>query len=230
MSAHSTDGNDWRTLPVYTVSQAATLAKTSHATIRRWLYGYEAPGHRMEPVLERRPKKGEQRAEISFLTLAEIVVVSAFRKRRVRLDRLRRAHGFAKHFYGIEYPFAFIKFKTDGAHVLLQYEKKEPGPTLLAADQGGQLALPGHVVEALEHFDFESEFASRWFPVSKDIPIVVDPRFAAGKPSIPERGVTIETLNKRWKAGQSIAFIARDYKLNKEIVESALQHAENLAA
>lgn len=184
----------------------------------------------MEPVLGERPRKKEQRAEVSFLTLAEIVVVSAWRKREMKLDRLRRAHDFVKSRFHIEYPFAHVEFKTDGAHMLMQFEQAEPGPKLLAADMSGQEILPGHVVTELERFDFEAEFAARWFPISKDVPVVIDPRYAAGKPSIVGRGVTVETLYKHWRAGQEIDFIAEDYELDKKLVELVLQRAERFAA
>lgn len=206
------------------------MARTSPSTVRRWLYGYEAPGHRMRPVFGKRTAVGERRPEISFLVLAELLVAAAFRKKRIRLERIRRAHDYAREHFGVEYPFAHLRFETDGRHILYRFQQEEAGESLLALDQYGQWTLPGDVVDALESFEFEDELASRWFPLGKDVPIVVDPRFGAGKPTIVNRGVTVETLQKRWQAGQTIAFLAQDFRLDKGVVELALQKAESLAA
>lgn len=221
----------WRIRAAYTVSQAARLAKTSPANVRRWLYGYQAPGHQMKPVFGPKQRDREQRAEVSFLVLAEIIVVAAFRKRNVKLERLRRAHAYAREMLGIEYPFASLRLRTDGVHVLSRFEEEEPGDSLLELDEYGQLTLPGVVISALEQFEFDdSQLALRWFPAGRSKPIVVDPRFAAGRPTIAHRGVTVETIYRRWKAGQPINFIASDFKLRRDIVEAALQYADALAA
>src|SRR3972149_3647087 len=91
----------FRTGKAYTVPQAARLAHSSSATVRRWLKGYEVPGHRMTPVFGRKieaPEAGP--LLVSFLELVEIVVVARFRQgadghHRVPLERLRQAHDFA---------------------------------------------------------------------------------------------------------------------------------------
>jgi uncharacterized protein (DUF433 family) len=142
---------------------------------------------------------------------------------------LRRAHTFARESFGLEYPFASLRLKTDGTHVLRQFEESEPGPSLVL-DLYGQLTLPEPVVKAIETFDFEQELAARWFPMGKDIPIVIDPRYGAGRPTIPNRRLTIETIHKRWLAGQSFQFIAEDFDLEPAAVEDALRYAEKYAA
>jgi len=227
MATSNNELNGWRTSPTYTVAQAAKLASTSSATVRRWLYGYESERARMRPVFGTKKKTKEASVEISFLQLAEIVVVSRFRHRHVKLERLRRAHRYARDSLHIDYPFAWLKLKTDGAHVLSVFQEQEPGERLVSLDQYGQFTLPGDVVKTLELFDYEEEFAARWFPIGRHVPIVIDPRYGAGKPTIPERRLTVETIYKRWRAGQTIKFIASDFKLLPSLVETTLQYVEN---
>ena len=62
----------------YTVSRAARLAGTTPQNVRRWLYGYEAPGHKMKPVFGPQP---DGPPAISFLQLAELIVVARYRQR-----------------------------------------------------------------------------------------------------------------------------------------------------
>ena len=229
MTTSTKELNLWRTRPAYTVTQAAKLASVHSTTVRRWLYGYESEGARMRPVFGTKKKTKEANVEISFLQLAEIVVVGRFRHRSIPLERLRRVHRYARDAFHIEYPFASLKLKTDGAHVLSVFQEREPGASLLSLDRFGQWTLPGDVVKTLELFDYEEEFAARWYPIGRNVPIVIDPRYGAGRPTIPERRLTVETVYKRWKAGQTIKFIAADFKLLPSLVEITLQYAENYA-
>lgn len=222
--------NGFRTKPAYTIPQAAKLAGVSSITVKRWLYGYERPDARMRPVFGDKKRAREVKFQISFLELMEIVVVGRFRHRTVKLERLRRAHKYARDEFHVDYPFAYFKLKTDGAHVLRAFEERERGTSLLSLDQGGQWTLPGDVVKTLEDFDFEEEFAMRWFPVGRTVPIVIDPRYGSGRPTITDRRVTVEEIHRHWKAGQTIDFIAEDFKLEKSLVETTLQYAENYAA
>src|SRR3712207_2622998 len=63
----------------YSVGQSAELARTTPATVRRWLMGYSVPGHRMLPVFGGQ-RRGSGPLVVSFLELAEIVVVARFRQ------------------------------------------------------------------------------------------------------------------------------------------------------
>ena len=130
--------NEWRTGPMYTFTEAAHLADVSPATVRRWMYGYTSPTGRMRPVFGTQNRIKEQGAAVSFLQLAEVAVVGRFRRRNVTLERLRRAHSFAHEHFRLEYPFASLRLKTDGVHVLHQFEESEPGASLLALDRFGQ--------------------------------------------------------------------------------------------
>ncbi len=78
--------------------------------------------------------------------------------------------------------------------------------------------------------DYERNLAARWYPVGKTVPIVVDPLYSSGLPTIIGRGVTIQTIYKRWKADQPISFCAGDLELETSLVERALQHADKIAA
>ena len=229
MTTLASVSNAWRIRPAYTISQAAKLAGVSSNTVRRWLYGVENPSTKMRPVFGRKNKLKEAAVEVSFLQLAEIVVVGRFRQRKVKLDTLRQAHGYACTALNLDYPFAWLHLKSDGIHVFSDFEKDHPDASLLTLDKNGQLTVPGNVIKALELFDYEEEFAARWYPIGRSVPIVIDPRYGAGRPTIPERRLPIASIYNRWKAGENIGFIASDYSLSRKLVETALQYAENYA-
>lgn len=229
MEATIETSNLWRTRPVYTIAQTAKLADVHPITVRRWLYGVDNASTKMRPVFGIKDKTKEYAAEVSFLQLAEIVVVSRFRQRKLKLDTLRQAHTYACKELNLEYPFAWLHLKTDGVHVFCDFEKEHPDAKLLTLDKKGQLTLPGNILKALELFDYEEEFASRWYPIGRNVPIVIDPRYSAGLPTIPYRRLPVASIYNRWKSGEKINFIASDYALDRKLVETTLQYAENYA-
>ena len=212
----------WRISPNYTITQAARIAVTHPINVHRWLYGSDYIHTQMKPVFGKR----EEIPRLSFIELAEIIVVARFRKKGVKLSTLREAHEYSSGLLKIEYPFAHMILKTDGANVLAAFEEDHPKASLMAMNKHGQLTLPQEVIEALELFDYEKEFAARWFPAGREVPIVVDPRYSAGQPSIPNRRLPIDILYNRWKAGEAMRYIASDYALPKNVVEEALRYAE----
>ena len=158
---------------------------------------------------------------------------SRFRTRRIKLERIRAAHDYAKNEWNIEYPFASLKLDTIGGHIIQRFEQEHPGQSLLVMDSyGTQGTLPGLVTKTLATFEYDSlELVLRWFPQGKNVPIVIDPRFNVGHPTIPDRRVRIETIYKRWKsAKQSIEFIADDLRLERQVVEEVLRYASDKVA
>ncbi len=90
--------------------------------------------------------------------------------------------------------------------------------------------MPEPVSQAVDQLEYEQDLATRWFPVGKAVPIVVDPRLSTGLPTILGRGVTVLAIRKRFKAGLRIEFIAEDFEMEPSLVETALQYWEQIAA
>jgi uncharacterized protein (DUF433 family) len=222
----------FRTGKAYTVSEAAKLAGTTSATVRRWLQGYDQPGHQMDPVFgPARKADAGQPLMVSFIELIEIVVAARFRKGRpanrpLSLERLRMARAFAETALGVAYPFASLKLLEAGGHVLHEFEAQVGEPSYLALDLGGQWVLPLLVREEMEHnIDFDSQFAERWFPRGRDAKLVIDPRVAAGRLTVAGYGVTVDTLQARWRHGEPVESLARDYGIPHAMIEEILQQA-----
>lgn len=214
----------------YSVAQAARLARTSPQTVRRWLLGYGAPGHSLAPVLGRDRSQSGQPLSLSFLELIEIIVVARFRQgsrgtRPVPLDRLRQAHAYARERFGLPYPFASLRLREWGGHILHEFDAANPGTSTLALDRHGQWVLPYLVDSEIEHVDYEGLWAQRWFPAGREIPLVVDPHLAGGRPTILGTGVTVDTIRQRFAAGESIEFLAQDFEVPSSAIEQALRFA-----
>jgi uncharacterized protein (DUF433 family) len=222
---------------MYTIGEAARLANVAPVTVRRWLFGYAPdprfPHWRTPPVFG---DKDQASPFVSFLQLVEIVVAADFRKvSRVTLERVRQVHGNARDEFAIEYPFAHddLGLETLGGHVVRWlHGNGSDNPRAQAVDSLSQFSLPGLVAARLEQFDYEQRLAARWYPAGKGIPIVVDPLFSAGLPTIAGRGVTVGAIYRRWKASpdENIDFIADDLQLDAQLVERVLKYADKIAA
>jgi uncharacterized protein (DUF433 family) len=205
--------NRWRTQPMYSYREVAELAHVS--------VGSEHG--RVQPLFKQH--RVEDRA-CSFLVLVEIVVAANFRKAEgVPFARVKQTHDNAESLYKLQYPFARVELKAIGGHIVRVL--RVPGASLQAVDSPEQYTIPDLVQQIIEdQLDFELDLASRWYPVGKKIPIVVDPKISAGLPVVKGRGVTVETIFKRFKADQTMASIARDYQLERGIVEKVIQFRE----
>ena len=220
--------NGWRTASMYTFSEAAQLARVSTATVKNWLLGYTVRGYDVPPLFP----FGDSDM-VSFIQMIEIMVAARFRKstmgRSMSFRKVRQAYLNAQETWDLEYPFAHLKLEALGGHIV-HFLKEDSSASFQALDAPLQWTLPGLVRETISQLDYEYDLVSRWFPIGKTVPIVIDPRLSTGLPTILGRGVTVQAIRKRFKAGLKIEFIAKDYQLEADLVETALQYWEQVAA
>ncbi len=215
--------NSFRTTRLYTIGEAARFAKVTPETVRRWLFGTVDQA----PVLNYGPDR--EKYVVSFLELVELVIARRFRRRNVRIERIREGHDYARTELGIPYPFAWQNLAVQGGRILREFQEKNPGSPLVELNEGQQATLPGMVLvefEALEWAD--DEFAERWFPCGKQVPIVIDPQVGAGAPTVVGRRLTVQSIYKRRKAGYSMTRIAKDTGMRVDDVDQILLYANDV--
>ena len=222
MTNISANGNGWRTQPMYSFKEVARLSGLSISTVRNWLLGYTVEERKVSPLLKVPPDT----TCCSFINLIEVMVAARFRKAEgTRYEVVKRTYENAKKLYSLEHPFANSKLqlRAIGGHIVHMIRKKG---SLQAIDTPEQYTLPNLVVEMIEQLEYELELASRWYPVGKQIPIVVDPYISAGVPTIDGRGITVENIEKRFYVGkQTWEFIAKDLELEQGVVEEVIRFA-----
>ncbi|MBI4321352.1 MAG: DUF433 domain-containing protein [Chloroflexi bacterium] len=160
---------------------------------------------------------------MSYLQLVEVAFVATFRQLGVPLQRIRKARDYLAQKFDSEHPFAEIRLKTEGHHVLLDLQEVEPDAdlgVLVVADKDGQEAWQGMVGERFAEFDYESGLAVRWYPEGKSQPVVIDPRIYFGAPTVC--GIPTWAIKGRYEAGESIDEIAADFELGDEQIVYAL--------
>lgn len=222
--------NGWRTESMYSFSEAARLAEVSVTTVKNWLFGYTVRGQVVPPLMPSRDV-----SMVSFLQMIEIMVAGRFRKstsarKPVPFKVVRAAYSNAQKLYDIEYPFAHMRLESLSGHIVNFLKAGASADSFQALDFPEQWTLPGLLKDTIDQIEYEHDLASRWYPIGKNVPIVVDPRISTGLPVIAGRGVTVQAIRNRFKAGLRIDFIAEDFALDRDLVETALQYCERVAA
>ncbi len=222
-NGHSSESfNGSHTTPLYTVPEAAHLARVSSTTVRNWLYGTED-----REALFQAPRA----PMVSFLQLIEIVVAANFRKsERVSLARVRTAYMNAREDLHLQFPFAYEQLEVVGGHIVRILHAQAATESYRAMDEPSQWTLPGLVASVKRQIRYEHELAAQWYPAGAEVPIVIDPRITSGLPTILGRGVTVQIVRKRFLAGQDMDFIAQDFEIDKNVVEDAVRYGELIAA
>jgi uncharacterized protein (DUF433 family) len=182
----------------------------------------------MQPVLVDRKRAEDSIQRLSFLELIDLVVVARYRHWGIDLEVIRDAHAFAAREWNVAYPFASLNLLPLGGQVLRQYEETHPDAgQFVVMSSPGQYVLPGIVLELAENIDFDETrdpFAVRWHPYGRKVPVVVDPRFGGGMPTVEGTGVTVDILVKRRLTGETRRSIAADFGLKFSVVEQILKH------
>jgi uncharacterized protein (DUF433 family) len=216
--SHNQD-DPWKrrlTLPAYQVKDAARYARVSPQTVLNW----QKNGLKAGSALSSR----EKGISLSYMQLVELAFVSALRGLGVKLEDIRGARDYMAQKFNAEYPFAQLKFKTDGQDILMELPRFERGALkdkLIKVNKGGQTTWTEIIGDKFEEFDYSKGLAVRWNPAGKNSPIQIDPRVSFGAPAVG--GVATWAIKGRWEAGESVEDIAEDFSINTNYVSKALE-------
>lgn len=205
-------------IPSYRIGEAAAYARLSPQTVAAW---HKKRSESKKPTLGEKPA-GQG---LSFLQLIEVAVVAEMRRAGVKLNEIRRARDYLAKTTGKPYPFAQLRFKTDGADILRDIHSplgEVAKDKLLAANHSGQYVWTEMLSERLKEFNYDGEGAViSWHVAGADKEVAIDPRLAFGAPQIS--GVRTGAIKSRWTSGEEVDEIAEDFALQPhQVVEGLL--------
>jgi len=215
---------DVREVPAYSIAEAAGYLRLPKTTLRAWLLGQQT----FRAVIDIADRHGRQ---MSFINLVEAFVLSGIRRQhRVTLPKVRKAVDYLRRTFKTPRPLADEQFATDGVHLFV-----EKFGALIGATQEGQVQLREVILVRLKYVRRDPKGVPEkivLFPghgVAKHGDVVIDPRLSFGRPVIDGVGVRTSILAQRFKAGDSIDELAREFSAAPEAVQNAIR-CELLAA
>lgn len=218
---------------VYTIPQAARLARVPAASIRRWMFGYryDYRGQTVErPPVVIANRDREVPSILTFLDLIEVQFVQAFRHEGVSWPTIRTAAEKAREIVGSDHPFASSRFVTDGQTIFAEIASTLNSRELLDL-RNDQMAFRRILLPSLRtKLDVGAQGVEKLWPLGKRRPVVIDPLRQFGQPISVDEGVPTEVLAKACKALRSVVKAARWYEVTPAAVRAAVEFEQQLAA
>ena len=214
---------DPREQPAYTLTEAAHYLVLPTSTVRAWSVGRVG----YAPLIRAAVRSP---GLLSFLNLAELHVLAAIR--RTHLVAMGKVRG------AIQYLVKNARSASDRAHPLISREMETDGLDLFIRESGllvniseaGQLAMREVLDQALRRIDRDpTGVPIRLYPYTRattdNAPafVVVDPSLSAGRPVIAGTGLATGLIAERYKAGESVRGLARDYDRSEGEIEEAIR-------
>lgn len=237
-------GGDPRELPLYSLGEAGRYLKLNPVTVRSWVYGrnytlLDGSSKRWEPVIH---LPNPEVPLLSFMNLVELHVLSGIRRiHNVRFQKVRSALAYVEQSTSEKNPLAKVDFWTDKFDLFIKISGD-----LICASLHGQQVIQEAIVQYLHRVERDFDLAPlRLYPFSKEIvlgfgnrdskpsdlentpkSIVIDPLIAFGRPSISGTGIPTNVIVGRFKAGEKIAELAKDYGIEETQIKEALNYEE----
>jgi uncharacterized protein (DUF433 family) len=230
---------DPRVIPVYRYSDVARYVGIPASTVRSWVRGttYATRAGVKRPFLPIIERPDESIPLLSFTNLVEVHVLSAMRNiHAVSLQRVRQALVYIGEQFPTEHPLASVEFCTDHVNLFVDV----CGRILSVSGERGQIEIRRVVEAYLSRIERdEAGLAIRLYPFTRPADgshrdgtrvVVIDPRLAFGRPTLVGTGIPTAVLAERFKAGESIADLSRDFRCPNEMIEEAIRCEHTLAA
>ncbi|HZE88624.1 MAG TPA: DUF433 domain-containing protein [Verrucomicrobiae bacterium] len=226
---------DPRRLPAYAIPEAAHYLLLPPATLRSWVVGryYPVSGDRRRFFKPLIVAADPEKHLLSFVNLVEAHVLEAIRRvHEIRLPQVRRALAYLEKQFSSDHPLADGEMLTNGRDLFIREYRH-----LVEISADGQLAMREMLDAHLRRIERDPHgLALRLYPFTLKRPasadaglaeeprhILIDPRISFGRPVLAGTGIPTSIIAERYKAGDSIQALARDYEQEPARIEEALR-------
>jgi uncharacterized protein (DUF433 family) len=217
--------SDSRELPAYGIREAAHYLQLPIATLKSWVLGRDYPTKAgpkfFAPVIA---LPDDRIPLLSFFNFVEAHVLSAFRRtHEIELRQIRAALRYVRAEFGWKHPLVEQRFETDGARLFVQ----KLG-LLVDASAQGQIVMDT-IRPFFKRLEFANDSVVRLYPFTRSTidespkSVFIDPRYSFGRPSLARSHVATAIVADRYKAGDSIDDLARDYGCERLDIEEGLR-------
>lgn len=218
---------DLRELPAYGIVESAHYMRVPLGSLRSWVFGKcysTTEGIKRSQSIINLPDKNKPL--LSFLNLAEVYVLDAIRRgHSISLQKIRKALKYLKKDYSSKRPLIEHTFETDGLDLFITVYGN-----LVNISKEGQIVMKEIIQAYLKRVEYDEKgLIKRLFPFTRKRElnepkvIVIDPYISFGRPVLDGTGITTTIIAERYKAGESINDLAKDYKRKHDEIEDAIR-------
>lgn len=221
-------GTDPRDLPAYSTAEAARYLRIPFRTLHNWSFGFGSYAGR--PLIR---VADSDNYLLSFWNVAELHVLDAMRRYHgISPQKLRALISYMEETFDTVHPLVNEKMFSDGVYVFV-----ERAGRLINATKAGQMALRQLIEAHLERIEQDAEgLAVRLYPFIRRKPspghdpqpaepklISLDPRIRFGRPVIAGTSIPTTEIAERFRAGDSLAELAKEYGRPPQEIEEAVR-------
>lgn len=222
--------DDPRLKPAYSVTEAAHYLRMPVATLRSWVAGRSYPitgSSKRSKALIALDDPAHQ--YLSFINVVEAHVLAAIRRQHgVKLPNVRTALDYVQRQFKINRPLIDQAFQTDGLDLFV-----ERYGDLLNVSRDGQRAMRDLIGMYLKRIERDAKGVPiKLYPytrlsesgaASDPRVVVMNPAVSFGRPVISGTGIPVTSIYERYQAGDSVADLAKDFKLETVEIEEAIR-------
>jgi uncharacterized protein (DUF433 family) len=220
-------GRSYLGVGLYSLPEAARLARMPVATLRRWAGEGRSPANERPsssmPLVQREDPELIVQGLLTFSELVALLLIHRLRQAGMPLAGIRSMAQQAAAALQTSHPLVTHRFYSDW-------------PGLLASKNDAELASSRPAIQlVLESFAGQLDYAeddavNGYWPLGKERRVVLDPARAFGQPIDPVSGVPTRALAGMSTAGETIEDIARWYRVDLDAVRDAIQFEQSLTA
>jgi len=141
------------------------------------------------------------------------------------LQKIRKAFTYLKREFSSTRPLIEHVFETDGLDLFItEYGK------LINISKEGQIVMKDIIKAYLKRVEYDEQgLIKKLFPFTRkrDLTepkvVVIDPYVSFGRPVLAGTGITTTIIAERYKAGESISELAKDYNRNQNEIEDTIR-------
>lgn len=207
-------------LGIYLLPDAARILRVPLTSLRLWVSGRASESNeRHFPAGSLLSKGTKADKHLDFHTLIELFTIAQLRARGVSMTVIRNARQELSMRLQTPHPFALEGLMTSGRTLIKSLNEE----VLLELGTNGQTAFCKVIQPFCERLDFakRSSLASRYYPLGREKPIIVDPSHAFGRPVIDGTNITTEAILSLLRGGEAVEDIAESFEIDPQAVLAA---------
>lgn len=210
--------------PVYGLAQVDDILGLSGGTAKRWIDGYSRSGKTFPPVIRPEPTGDEL---VTWGEFAEARLLAEFRGVGVPMVHMRPAVERLREELNVLYPLAYASpwVAAEGNELVRRVQDAvglDAGLRFVVV-RNDQISLNLPVKRFVSAADWGEDevFVHRIKPRKETPDVWLDPLRRSGDPTI--RATPTAVIGEQFRAGDSIAMLARIYELSEGWIEQAIR-------